>query len=886
VNLRFVISFICLFLLSVYSFSSTYYVDAVGGNDSNDGKSILTAWKNLSKVNAATFQPGDTILLKCGSVWNSTRLYPLGSGTSSKPIRVSSYGKGNLPLINSSGANLSSIRLSNQEYWEIENIEMTNHHPTDSVSTRYGVYITGNNMGAVNHIILRNLVIHDVNADPSVKTCGGIFFEIPSGGTSPAWFDSLIIDGCNIYDVSPVGIANNSMWSTRTLTTNTNWYPSTNVIIRNNTISRTVRNGAIIRVSKNALVEHNIFQECAKDSSGNAVFTFNCDSTIIQYSEAFDTRYNAGDEDAAGFDADYRCKSTIIQYNYSHNNEYGAVVVVSDGTGATTFNDGTIIRYNVFKDNLNHIIRTSGNITNTSIYNNTIYSSSSLSSIKIIWHKSWGGYSDSTSYYNNIFEILTPGSSYSFGSSTNNIFNYNLFYGVHPSSEPADPNKLTSDPKFVDPSSVGNGWISAAGYRLQTSSPAINSGMTISGHPNQDFLGNPVPIGMAVDRGAFERGNLFTLTVTSNHGVVEKNPDLSLYDSATIVQLTAIPNSGYHFTNWSGDAAGMDNPISIMMTANKSVNAWFESDSLTITATTGSHGTISPLGAVKVYHGSNIRFGFFPDLGYHTDSVIINGLKVDSTEGYTFVNVLSDCSIRVVYKINEYTLTINAMNGQVLKNPDQLIYDYGTVVRLTAVPTAGYHFLYWEDSLSGNNNPDSVTMYNNKTITAIFAKDSLSIDVNKGWNMISVPVVPVDYRKIVLFPTAVSDAFYYKAGYIKEDTLMHGKGYWLKFGVNQNIKMPGEPISVDSVVVQAGWNMIGSITKTVSTSSVGKSDGLMILSSFYKYNNGYILSDSIYPGAAYWVKVNQDGKLILNSSVKKEVNKNNPRTITNHSSNK
>jgi hypothetical protein len=129
-----------------------------------------------------------------------------------------------------------------------------------------------------------------------------------------------------------------------------------------------------------------------------------------------------------------------------------------------------------------------------------------------------------------------------------------------------------------------------------------------------------------------------------------------------------------------------------------------------------------------------------------------------------------------------------------------------------------------------------------------------------------------------------SGAFYYKAGYIKEDTLVHGKGYWLKFGMDQNIKMPGDPLSVDSIVVQAGWNMIGSITKTVSTSSVGKSEGIAILSSFYKYNNGYVLSDSICPGAAYWVKVNQAGKLILNSSVKKEVNKYYRRAITNDSS--
>jgi hypothetical protein len=657
---------------------------------------------------------------------------------------------------------------------------------------RYGVYVTGNNSGAFSHIILRNLTIHDINANPSVKTCGGIYFEIPTGGTTPAWFDSLLIEGCDIFDVSPVGIANNSMWSTRTLTTNTNWYPSKNIIVRNNTIRRTVRNGAIIRVSKGALVENNVFQECAKDSSGNALFIFNCDSTTIQYNEAFNTRYNAGDEDAAGFDADYRCKNTIIQYNYSHDNEYGGVVVVSDGNGATTFNDGTIVRYNVFKNNLNHIIRTSGNVTNTTFYNNTIYSSSSIPSVKVIWHKSWGGYSDTTSYYNNIFEIFTSGSSYSLGSSTNNTFNYNLFHGVHPSSEPADPNKLTSDPKFLDPSYVGNGWISAGGYRLQSSSPAINSGMTISGSPNQDYYGNPIPVGVAVDRGAFERGNLFTLTIASDNGIVEKSPDLSLYDSASAVQLIATANTGYHFMHWSGDATGSENPKTVLMNGNKTITAQFDPDTFTIIATHGPNGTITPSGTIKTIYGSSLRYTFIPDLVYLVDSVIVDGNKVDSTEGYTFSNLSTNHTISVTFKSSEY------------------------IIRVIA-----------------------------------------------GWNMVSIPVTTIDYRKSFLFPSAMSNAYLYNNGYESKDTLQNGCSYWLKFDTSQSVRLQGVLLSRDTIDVVDGWNMIGSISSPVNATNVLTSGGLHIISPFYKYNSGYTAADTIYPGNGYWVKVNQPGSLIL-----------------------
>jgi hypothetical protein len=45
------------------------------------------------------------------------------------------------------------------------------------------------------------------------------------------------------------------------------------------------------------------------------------------------------------------------------------------------------------------------------------------------------------------------------------------------------------------------------------------------------------------------------------------------YRPGTVVKLTAAPNIGYLFGNWSGDAAGSSNPIWITMDGNKSVTA-------------------------------------------------------------------------------------------------------------------------------------------------------------------------------------------------------------------------------------------------------------------------------------------------------------------------
>jgi hypothetical protein len=49
-------------------------------------------------------------------------------------------------------------------------------------------------------------------------------------------------------------------------------------------------------------------------------------------------------------------------------------------------------------------------------------------------------------------------------------------------------------------------------------------------------------------------------------------------------------------------------------------------------------------------------------------------------------------------------------------------YTSGTVVKLTGEPNTGYRFLKWSGSVSGTNNPVSVTMNANKTITGNFKR--------------------------------------------------------------------------------------------------------------------------------------------------------------------
>ncbi|MFC2141082.1 PKD domain-containing protein [Acidobacteriota bacterium] len=85
----------------------------------------------------------------------------------------------------------------------------------------------------------------------------------------------------------------------------------------------------------------------------------------------------------------------------------------------------------------------------------------------------------------------------------------------------------------------------------------------------------------------------YTLTVnTVGQGSVTLNPPGGVYDEGTVVTLTASPDSGWQFDNWSGDLSGTSNPTTITMNSDKTVTANFSE--VGVTGTVG-HTTVFSL---------------------------------------------------------------------------------------------------------------------------------------------------------------------------------------------------------------------------------------------------------------------------------------------------
>jgi uncharacterized repeat protein (TIGR01451 family) len=80
-----------------------YYV-SVDGNNKNNGMSVSTPFASVSRINSLILYPGDSVLFKCGDVWQADPLTITWSGSAGQPITFGSYPAGcaNQPVLSGS----------------------------------------------------------------------------------------------------------------------------------------------------------------------------------------------------------------------------------------------------------------------------------------------------------------------------------------------------------------------------------------------------------------------------------------------------------------------------------------------------------------------------------------------------------------------------------------------------------------------------------------------------------------------------------------------------------------------------------------------------------------------------------------------------------------
>ncbi|WP_198517120.1 InlB B-repeat-containing protein [Tenacibaculum sp. SZ-18] len=292
-----------------------------------------------------------------------------------------------------------------------------------------------------------------------------------------------------------------------------------------------------------------------------------------------------------------------------------------------------------------------------------------------------------------------------------NSLSFDGFFNV------TNTNTLSSNPLFTDDANND--------FTLQSGSPAIDAGSSsdVPSEITEDLAGNARISGGSVDMGAYESLiTQYTLTLNATDGTITPDPAGGTYDDGTSVTLTATPDAGYEFVEWSGDASGTTNPLIITMDADKTITATFApiQRTLTVNATNGAV-TTNPNPTNGTYDdGTSVTLTATPDAGY--EFVEWSG-DASGTTNPLIITMDADKTITATFAPIQRTLTVNATNGAVTINPNPTngTYSDGASVTLTATPDAGYEFVEWSGDVSGTTNPLIITMDADKTITATFA---------------------------------------------------------------------------------------------------------------------------------------------------------------------
>ncbi len=215
--------------------------------------------------------------------------------------------------------------------------------------------------------------------------------------------------------------------------------------------------------------------------------------------------------------------------------------------------------------------------------------------------------------------------------------------------------------------------------------------------------------------------NSYTLTVQSSNPAIGTTSGSGSYNYLTPVNITALPNVGYHFVQWSD--GNTTNPRLVSVTANATYTAQFAINSYAVgvTSNNSTMGYVSGSGTYN--HNSTATLTATAYYGYHfvqwQDGNTLNPRTVVVTDSAQYT---------AQFDYNSYLVTALSSNVMVGTAIGGGSYNYLSQVALTAVPAPHYHFTMWNDSVE--DNPRTITVTRDTTLTAHFSIDRHTIGVN------------------------------------------------------------------------------------------------------------------------------------------------------------
>lgn len=524
-------------VLNAYASGTTYYV-SLTGNDANSGTSTASPWKTINKVNSVVFHAGDQILFQGGQTFTGNIYFPpTDVGTATNPITVASYGSGKATI---NGGNGSIMYAYDTAGFSIHDITLTGSGSTTNTGSAINFYNDLSNNILLDYISIKNITVSGFHIGISI-----------GGGNGSSGYSNLTIQNSTITNCAQSGI----------VTFASNMNVNQNVYVGSMTISNITGvtnqttnngNGIVLGSVNKATIEksivHDSGQLCTASQCAAGIWTYNSTNVTIQNNEVYNM-HTGSQSDGDGLDIDINTSNSFLQYNYSHNNDGPGILLASNFSGTNGYTNNTV-RYNISENDARKntaagAIEAWGSVTNTQVYNNTVYiTPNAYGTPHAVSIGNWGIPTQAVNglyFRNNIFQTtnnvpFVSVTTDEFPSLQNLVFQGNDYYTTsstkfmwgdttYPSlaSWRTATNQeiinggntgFITNPKLTSPGNGGtvtsiSNLKNLSAYKLQSSSPMINKGLNLvtlfsinSG--KTDFYGSSIPRNTQYDIGAHE----------------------------------------------------------------------------------------------------------------------------------------------------------------------------------------------------------------------------------------------------------------------------------------------------------------------------------------------------------------------------------------------
>ncbi len=239
---------------------------------------------------------------------------------------------------------------------------------------------------------------------------------------------------------------------------------------------------------------------------------------------------------------------------------------------------------------------------------------------------------------------------------------------------------------------------------------------------------------------------VYTLTLTAEPEEGGEVSGAGTYDAGQSVVVTATPNEGYEFVNWThqGNPVSSSQEYTFFMPAQDyALTAHFEEIemfSLTLVAEPEEGGTLSGSGTYEA--GESVTVTATANEGYEFVNWTHQGSEVSSETSYTFDMPAEDYALTAHFSEVEpdgYTLSLSADPEEGGTVSGAGIYDAGENVNVTAEAHEGYAFVNWTHNGDPVSSNASYSFFMPAQDYVLVAHFELSINVaTTNWHNLEV----------------------------------------------------------------------------------------------------------------------------------------------------